>query len=221
MPGREAPAALQRRLPHGLFIVPARVRRRRTFSAILFPRALARQRALHAPFLARFQVVGMTLHLFDNVFRLDLAFESAQRILQRFTLLQANFCQAHSPSPNYRLKHELLAAVVSGRLFRGSSVLGAHIEKRGLLFRVPAHFSHFVDAANGLFLFALIPALCFVPLSLLPCLLLLTLGERRSASWHRCPPDSLISFRQACCQPDRMYDLFRKSYQRGSRGCRG
>src|SRR5215469_2905587 len=36
----------------------------------------------------------MTLYLFDNVFGLNLAFESTEGILQGFALLQSDFCHA-------------------------------------------------------------------------------------------------------------------------------
>jgi hypothetical protein len=41
----------------------------------------------------RFQVVGVTLHFLDDVFRLNLALEPTQGILQRLALMQSNFCQ--------------------------------------------------------------------------------------------------------------------------------
>ncbi len=55
--------------------------------------ALARKRFFHALFLARFQVEGMTLDLFDDVFGLNFALETAQSVLERFTLLNSNLCQ--------------------------------------------------------------------------------------------------------------------------------
>ena len=48
-------------------------------------------------------------------------------------------------------------------------VFRAEIEERRLLCGMFAQFSHLVDyAGNSLLLFSLTPALCFVPLSLLP-----------------------------------------------------
>jgi hypothetical protein len=49
--------------------------------AILFTRTLARQSLFHSALLAWFQVVGVTLHFLDNVFRLNLALESTQGVL--------------------------------------------------------------------------------------------------------------------------------------------
>jgi hypothetical protein len=75
-------------------------------------------------------------------------------------------------------KHELLAEVVTGRLFGSPSVLCVKVEKRCLLRSMFAQFCHLVDAAaNILLLFSLTSPLCFVPLSLLPCVFLLTLRE--------------------------------------------
>src|SRR5215469_394328 len=74
---------------------------------------------------------------------------------------------------------ESLAEVLTGGgLLRSASVLRAEIEKRCLLRGMLAQFGHLVDAAcNRLLLFSLIPALCFVPLSLLPRVFLLALCE--------------------------------------------
>jgi hypothetical protein len=73
------------------------VRLRCTFSSNLFSGAFSCQSAFYAAFLARLQVVRVTLHFFNDVFRLNLAFESTECILQGFTLLQSNFCHAHPP----------------------------------------------------------------------------------------------------------------------------
>lgn len=61
--------------------------------------ALASQRRLHALFLAGLQVKGVTLDLLDDVFLLHLALESAESILEGFTLLKPYFCQTDTP-PN-------------------------------------------------------------------------------------------------------------------------
>ena len=54
---------------------------------------LASQRFFDALFLAWFQIKGVTLDLFDNVFGLNFALETAQGILERFTFLNSNLCQ--------------------------------------------------------------------------------------------------------------------------------
>ena len=63
----------------------------------LFSGALSRQSLLQSPLLARLQVVGMTLHLLNDILRLNLALKPTEGILQRFALLQSNFCQTHHP----------------------------------------------------------------------------------------------------------------------------
>src|SRR5271165_569956 len=68
-------------------------------SAILFSGTLSCQSLLHSALLARLQVVRVTLHFLNDVFRLNLAFESTEGVLQRLTFLQSNFCQNSSP-PN-------------------------------------------------------------------------------------------------------------------------
>ena len=89
-------------------------------------------------------------------------------------------------------------------------------EKRCLLCSMLAEYIHLVDAAcNNILLFALIPALCLVLLSLLPRLFLLTLGERRSASWHMCPLESFLFRTDRHLQLGRT--VFAQNYQRGSR----
>jgi len=67
--------------------------------ANLFSGTLSRQSLLHPPLLARLQVVGVTLHFLNDVFRLNLALESTQGILQRLALLQSNFSQTHYLQP--------------------------------------------------------------------------------------------------------------------------
>src|SRR5580693_8906417 len=64
---------------------------------LLFPNllaiALASQRFFHTLLLAWFQIERVTLDLFDNVFGLDFALETAQGIFERFTFLNSNLCQ--------------------------------------------------------------------------------------------------------------------------------
>jgi len=68
---------------------------------LLFPNllsgTLARQSLLQPALLARFQIVGVTLHFLNDVFGLNLAFESTKGVLERLALLQSNFCHAHHP----------------------------------------------------------------------------------------------------------------------------
>ena len=67
--------------------------------ANFFASAFPGQRGLNALLFTGFQVKGVTLDLFDNVFLLHFALEAAQRIFERFPLLQPNFGQTDTP-PN-------------------------------------------------------------------------------------------------------------------------
>jgi hypothetical protein len=51
------------------------------FFASLLAATLARHSFLHALFLARLQVKGVTLHVLDNVFLLNLALKPAESVL--------------------------------------------------------------------------------------------------------------------------------------------
>ncbi len=61
--------------------------------------ALTSQRCLYAFLLTGFQVKGVALNLFNNVFLLHFALEAAQRVLEGFSLLKPNFRQTNTP-PN-------------------------------------------------------------------------------------------------------------------------
>lgn len=137
----------------------------------------------------------MTFHLFDDVFRLNLAFETAEGIFQGFALLQSDFCHAPllqiitamlvfgtyvlcAPLVDIRL-HELakpeLLVDISG-LLGIAFVFCAEIEERRLLCGMFAQFSHLIDSAcNCPFLFSLISALRLISLPLLPRVFLLPL----------------------------------------------
>jgi hypothetical protein len=65
--------------------------------ADFFTGTLLRQRLLYSASLARLQIVGVTFHFFNDVLCLNLAFEPAQGVLERFALLQSNFCQINHP----------------------------------------------------------------------------------------------------------------------------
>ena len=71
---------------------------------LLFPNllaiALASQRFFYALFLAWLQIKGVALDFFDDVFSLYFALETAQGILERFTLLNSNLCQRKYTSPS-------------------------------------------------------------------------------------------------------------------------
>ena len=69
------------------------------FFARLLASTLASESSLDTLFLAGLQVKGVALNLLDNVFLLHLALETAQRVLEGFSLLKPYFCQTHTP-PN-------------------------------------------------------------------------------------------------------------------------
>ena len=61
--------------------------------------ALASERGFHAFFFTGLQVKRVALDLFDNVFLLHFALETAQSVFEGFPLLQSNFSQTDTP-PN-------------------------------------------------------------------------------------------------------------------------
>src|SRR5215467_6430643 len=77
-------------------------------SATLFPSTLSCQCLLHSPLLTRLQVIRVSLHVPNNVLRLNLALEAAEGILQRLALLQSNFSQAHHPQSGLKQTHQKL-----------------------------------------------------------------------------------------------------------------
>src|SRR3954454_5112674 len=85
-----------------------------SFERLIFSRflscPLACERLFHTLLLARLQVIGMTLHFFDNVFRLNLTLEATKGVLQRLALLQSNFCQTrhHRSAPKIGANFSLL-----------------------------------------------------------------------------------------------------------------
>jgi hypothetical protein len=71
--------------------------------ANLLTSTFASQRGFHAFFLARFQVKGVALYFFNNVFLLHFTLETAQSVFEGLTLLQSNFRQTETPpSPSGR-----------------------------------------------------------------------------------------------------------------------
>jgi len=59
--------------------------------------AFAGERLFHTLFFARLEIEGVPLYLFNNVFLLHFSLEAAQGVLQRFALLDSNFCQTNAP----------------------------------------------------------------------------------------------------------------------------
>ena len=73
-------------------------RARVTIPAVLLFRSLTRQGLLHPTLLSRLEVIRVSLHFPDDLFRLNLAFEPSQCIVQRLAFLQTHFCQIGSSS---------------------------------------------------------------------------------------------------------------------------
>ena len=76
--------------------------------ASLLPGPFASQGFFHSPLFSRFQVERVFLDFFDDVFLLDLALESTQRVLEGFPLLKSYFSQtSNTPVPCVALRAHL------------------------------------------------------------------------------------------------------------------
>jgi hypothetical protein len=64
---------------------------------LLFSETLTREGLFGTAPFTWFHVVAVLFDLFDNVLRLHLSLEASECILQRFSLLNDNFCHAYSP----------------------------------------------------------------------------------------------------------------------------
>ena len=67
------------------------------FFANFLTSALASKRGFHAFLLTGLQVKGVALDLLNNVLLLHFTLETAQGVLEGFTLLQSNFRQTDTP----------------------------------------------------------------------------------------------------------------------------
>jgi hypothetical protein len=72
---------------------PSPVRMLVLFFTNLLPVTLASERFFNALLLAWFQIEGVALDLFDDVFGLHFALEAAQCVFERLAFLNANLCQ--------------------------------------------------------------------------------------------------------------------------------
>ena|SRR5512146_203806 len=64
--------------------------------AHLFSGTLSRQSLLHPALRSGLQIKGVALHFFDDLFRLHLALEPPQGIVDGLPLLQSNFSQTNT-----------------------------------------------------------------------------------------------------------------------------
>ena len=71
----------------------------RGVACALFAIPLARQRGFDALLFARFQIERVALHFFDDVFLKDLPLEAPQRTVERFALMDMDFCQFSTHLP--------------------------------------------------------------------------------------------------------------------------
>jgi len=69
------------------------------FLARFLASTFASESSFYTLFLAGLQVKGVALDLLDNVFLLHLTLETAQSVLEGFTLLKSYLCQTDTP-PN-------------------------------------------------------------------------------------------------------------------------
>jgi hypothetical protein len=63
----------------------------------LFARTFPRERLFQPELLTWLQVIGVTLHFLNDVFRLDLPLKAAKSVLNRLALLQSDLCQPYHP----------------------------------------------------------------------------------------------------------------------------
>ena len=64
---------------------------------LLFSETLTREGLFRTTPFTWFHVIAVLFDLLDDVLRLNLAFKTPERIFQRLTLLNDNFCHAYSP----------------------------------------------------------------------------------------------------------------------------
>ena len=67
------------------------------FATNLFPAPLPGKHLLNSFLFARFQVEGVLFNFLNNVFLLDLSFETPQSVFNRFAVLNPNFRQSLHP----------------------------------------------------------------------------------------------------------------------------
>ena len=85
-------------------------------TTLLFAETLTRESFLGATLFPRLHVVAVLLDFLDDVLRLDFSLEAPEGILQRFALLNDNFCHAYSPPSLWMFKFVLLDSHQCNRL---------------------------------------------------------------------------------------------------------
>src|SRR5271156_115417 len=96
----------RKRLTNGLFLArptrtglsgPRQIGQLVLLTPLLFSETLTREGLFRTTPFTRFHVIAVLFDLLDNVFRLYFSLKTPERIFQRFTLLNDNFCHAYSP----------------------------------------------------------------------------------------------------------------------------
>jgi hypothetical protein len=67
------------------------------YAAHFFPQPFARERLLDSLLFARLEIERMFLHIFNDVFLLNLAFETAKSAFEGLAFIQDYFRQIQSP----------------------------------------------------------------------------------------------------------------------------
>jgi hypothetical protein len=90
-------ALLQFRLTRTCLSGPRQIGHLVLLTPLLFTETLTREGLFCTTPFTRFHVIAVLFDLLDNVLRLNFPLKTPERIFQRFTLLDDNFCHAYSP----------------------------------------------------------------------------------------------------------------------------
>ncbi len=90
-------ALLRSRLTRTCLSGPRQIGHLVLLTPLLFSETLTREGLFGTTPFTWFHVIAVLFDLLDYVLRLHLAFKTPERIFQRFTLLNDNFCHAYSP----------------------------------------------------------------------------------------------------------------------------
>jgi hypothetical protein len=90
-------ALLRSRLTRTCLSGPRQIGHLVLLTPLLFSETLTREGLFRTTPFTWFHVIAVLFDLLDNVLRLHFPFKTPERIFQRFTLLNDNFCHAYSP----------------------------------------------------------------------------------------------------------------------------
>jgi len=91
------PTLFQSRLTRTCLSGPRQIGHLVLLTPLLFSETLTREGLFRTTPFTWFHVIAVLFDLLDDVLRLNLAFKTPERIFQRLTLLNDNFCHAYSP----------------------------------------------------------------------------------------------------------------------------